>query len=255
MANLLQPVPPIDFGANFKDCVRSIPGTSGNGPGVFPFGAVDCAASEQYRLVRAKLAQRGTHHQILAVSSPQIGDGKTLTAVNLAAVLSVNSGAGVLLVDADLRRSSVGPLLGAPDGPGLRDVLRGRSLLREAIVRLEAPSDLFLLPAGEDPANPAELFDGSAWKQLCSQLRSAFQTVVIDTPPIGVVADYELVQAEVDGVILVVRPDHTNRDRFYGALKLIQPEKLVGVIYNCVPRSMAAKDSYQDYRRRERDHD
>jgi protein-tyrosine kinase len=255
MPNIVHTLPASDGVEDWKERLRAIPGSLSNGTSLFPFNEKDRCASEQYRLVRTKVAQNGRRSQILAISSPQVGDGKTVTAINMAAAMAVKGGAGVLLVDADLRRSAIAGKLGLPTAPGLRDVLQKRCSLEEAAVRVESMPHLYVLPAGEKDGNPAELFDGAAWPQLCREMRASFQSVVVDTTPVGVVADYELVQAEIDGVILVLRPDHTNRDRFYRALKLVAPDKLLGVIYNCVPKSFGSRDAYQDYRYYRSEHD
>lgn len=233
--------------ADWKDRLRSVAGALPSPSALFPFDEQDRFASEQYRLVRTKVGQQGRSPQVLAISSPQVGDGKTVTALNLAAAQALKGGSGVLLVDADLRRSSIAERLGIPSFPGLRDVLRGRCSLQDAVVRVELAPNLFVLPAGEKGDNPAELFETLSWQQSCREIRSSFESVIVDTTPVGVVADYELVQAAVDAVILVIRPDHTNRDRFYKALRLVTPEKLLGVICNCVPESFSAKDSYHEY--------
>ena len=233
--------------ADWKERVRSVPGAL-PASALFPFNDEDRCASEQYRLVRTKVGKQGREPQIVAITSPQVGDGKTVTAVNLAAAQAYKAGTGVLLVDADLRRSAIAERVGVPSTPGLRDVLRGNCSLDEAVVRLEVAPNLFILPAGEDGGNPTELFESAAWQQFCRDIRKLFPSVIIDTTPVGVVADYELVQTAIDAVSLVIRPDHTNRDRFYKALRLVSPDKLLGVICNCVPQSFAAKDSYHEYR-------
>jgi capsular exopolysaccharide synthesis family protein len=255
VANIIHSLPERDGIDDWKVRLRALPCTPSNGAALFPFDNQDRCASEQYRILRTKVAQHGSSPQLLAISSPQTGDGKTVTAINLAAALAVKSGAGVLLVDADLRRSAIALKLGLPPSPGLRDVLQGRSLLEDAVIKVELTPNLYVLPAGEKGGNPAELFDGAAWQHLCRRLRTSFQSVVIDTTPVGVVADYELIQAQIDAVILVVRPDHTDRDRFYRALKLVSQDKLLGVICNCVPDSFGSRGSFQDYRYYRSEHD
>jgi len=150
---------------DWKEGLRSVPAAL-PASALFPFNDEDRCASEQYRLVRTKVGQQGRDPQIVAVTSPQVGDGKTVTAVNLAAAQAYKARAGVLLVDADLRRSSIAERVGVPSTPGLRDVLCGRCSLQEAIVRLETAPNLFILPAGEKGGNPAELFESLSWQQF-----------------------------------------------------------------------------------------
>jgi Mrp family chromosome partitioning ATPase len=126
-------------------------------------------------------------------------------------------------------------MLGVPQSPGLADVLAGRCSLERAIVRLDPFSNLFFLPPGERQGSPAELLDSGGWRALAGVLRKEFGFVVIDAPPIGLVADFDLVQAVADGVILVIRPDHTNRGLGLKALDAIPPDRLIGVVLNCSP--------------------
>ncbi|MFB3828576.1 MAG: CpsD/CapB family tyrosine-protein kinase [Bryobacteraceae bacterium] len=217
---------------------------------IFPFDGRDRRAAEQYRLVRTKIAHHPGNIKLIAVSSPDAGDGKTVTAVNLAGALALKNESDTLLVDADWRRSRIAASLGIPATPGLADVLAGRCPVHEAIVRLTSPPNLYVLPSGRDLRNATELLDSRQWRALTADFRAHFNYTVIDTTPVGVVADYELVQALVDGVIIVVRPDHTNRARCYAALNAVASEKLLGVVTNCVSDSFlspAYTRGYQYY--------
>ena len=139
----------------------------------------------------------------------------------------------VLLIDADLRRSSIAGTLGLPNTPGLGDVLAGRRPLHEAIIRTEQNPNLYVLTGGESTSNPAELLDSSRWRTLCNTVREHFDFVVMDAPPVAAVADYELLQAACDSVILVVRPDCTEKSMCMNAIALVPEEKLLGTILNC----------------------
>jgi capsular exopolysaccharide synthesis family protein len=167
------------------------------------------------------------------VSSPGSGDGKTVSAVNIAGVLSLRDNANVLLIDGDFRRADVSAALGLPSGPGLSDTLQNSCTLQEAIIRVEQFPNLYVLPAGTSEARSAELLDSEQWRSLCCTVREHFSFVMIDAPPIAAVADYELIQASCDGVIIVVRPDHTDRTLVSKAFELIPEEKRLGVVLNC----------------------
>ncbi|MDE3166503.1 MAG: CpsD/CapB family tyrosine-protein kinase [Acidobacteriota bacterium] len=218
---------------------------------ILPFDGRDNRAAEQYRIVRTKLTYSPARPRFLTVTSPHVADGKSVTAVNLGGSLALKEGTHVLLIDADLRRSTLSAMLDIPAVPGLADVLRGECSLEAAVVRLETHPGLYVLPSGADGSNPAELFDSESWRNLCAAVRGEFDYVVADTTPAGVVADYELVQAAADGVILVVRPDVTSRRRCYEALDCIAREKLLGVLLNSVPDwlfARAAGHGYHYYR-------
>jgi capsular exopolysaccharide synthesis family protein len=218
------------------------------GSPLFPFNGRDSRSLEQYRIIRTKILQYQRSLRLLAVSSPQSGDGKSVTAANVAGALALKTEASVLLIDADFRRSALAALLNVAPGPGLVEVLGGECSLEDAVVQVRyADLTLHFLPAGTRPMNPAELLASSRWAQACAEIRRQFDYAVIDTPPIGIVADYELVEPLADGIIVVIRPDHTNRARCVAALKNISKDKLVGVITNCVPDWFMTRSRDHDY--------
>ncbi len=205
----------------------------GDSSPLLPYDGSSPRAGEQYRAVRTNLMQNPDQPRVLVVSSCGAGDGKTLSAVNTAGALAIK-GETVLLVDADLRNPSLAAALGLPRDPGLADVLDGACKLEEAIVRTAQFPDLYVLPAGKARRNPAELLDSARWHQLCAVVKNSFRFVLIDTPPIAAVTDYDLVQAVADGVIFVVRPDHSDRNLCLAALQKVSAAgKLTGVLVNC----------------------
>ena len=117
-------------------------------------------------------------------------------------------------------------------------------------VRLQPLENLYLLPRGAETDSPSELLDSERWPEICNELRRKFDFIVLDTPPAGLVADYELIQKACDGVIFVVRPDHTNRTLCYKALQIVPAEKLIGVVMNCAEEFFLQKTygySYYSY--------
>jgi len=201
---------------------------------LLPFDGAHRFASEQYRIVRTKILQHPSRPRFVVVSSPGSGDGKTVTATNLAGALSLKAGASVLLVDADLRRPAIHVQLELPAEPGLADVLHGQCSLDGALIQVQQFPSLYVLTSGVNKTNPTELLDSSVWTSLCSKLRERFQFIIVDSPPIAAVADYELIQAACDGVVLVVRPDHTPRKLCQKALGMVPKDRLIGVVMNSV---------------------
>jgi len=201
---------------------------------VLPFDSEHQRAGEQYRMARTKLIHHPRQPRLIVISSAGSGDGKTVTAINLAGAMALKSEAEILLIDGDLRRAQIAPLLGIPNTPGLAEVLAGRCQLEDAIVRLEQFPNLCVLPGGKPTANPTELLDSSRWLALCASVRQQFKYVIFDAPPIATVADYDLIQAHCDGVVLVVRPDHTDRKLCLQALEIVPKDRLVGVVMNYV---------------------
>jgi capsular exopolysaccharide synthesis family protein len=201
---------------------------------ILPFDEASVRAGDQYRILKAKIALLSAKPQVFLVTSAAPGDGKSVTGINFAGALALNSESRVLLVDTDFRWPTVADQLGIPAGPGLAEVLAGTCSLDEAIVRIDQMPNLHILPAGESKVNPVELMDSLAWADLCASLRESFSNVILDTPPVGLVAEYDLIQAQADKVILVARPDHTKRGMFHNALRQVPKDKLIGVVLNCM---------------------
>jgi capsular exopolysaccharide synthesis family protein len=214
---------------------------------LLPFEKGQWRPSEQYRILRTKLGQHPKQPHLIVVSSPASGDGKSVTAINVAGALSLKSEGKVLLLDADLRRSAIHTQLGLPDAPGVVDVLKGACTLEEALVHAQDFPNLYVLSAGTLVDNPVELLDSVAWQALCARLKSMFRYVILDSPPVGAVADYDLIQAVSDGVILVIRPDHTDRRLCQKAMENIPKAKFLGVLLNCVPDWKPARNAGSDY--------
>jgi len=214
---------------------------------VLPFDEGQWRPGEQYRILRTKLIQHPKQPHMIVVSSPAAGDGKTVTAINTAGALALKDDGKVLLIDADMRRSSVHVQLGLPQSPGLADVLTGTCTLDEAIVQTQEFPNLYVIPSGSAVMNPVELLDSSRWPALCEQLRKLFRFVVLDCPPVSAVADYDLILAACDGVLLVLRPDHTHRQLCRRALDTIPKAKLLGVLMNCVPDGPMGGPTRSDY--------
>jgi capsular exopolysaccharide synthesis family protein len=214
---------------------------------LLPFEDGQWRPSEQYRILRTKINQHPKQPRLIVVSSPAPGDGKSVSAINTAAALSLKKEGQVLLLDADLRKSAIHVQLGLPESPGLADVLKGTCAFEDAIAQIQEFPNLFVMAAGTPSGNPAELLDSVAWHGLCAKLRSLFRYVVLDSPPVGAVADYDLIQAVCDGVILVIRPDHTNRQLCQKALENLPKAKFLGVLLNCVPDWSPARGAGADY--------
>lgn len=212
--------------------IRTLPVVAAGGHPILPFDSQDSHVTEGYRKVRTHLMQAPSQPGVIVVSSPSQGDGKTLTAINLAGVLALKREASVVLVEADLRRGDIASRCGLPQGPGLGDYLAGRCKVEDALIRVEQMPNFYIITGGTHRANPVELLDSERWHNLVANLRRKFRFVIIDVPPMGLLADYDLVQAVADGVIVVVRQDHTNRATLKAALALVPPKKRLGVVMN-----------------------
>jgi capsular exopolysaccharide synthesis family protein len=237
-------VPPVSL-SGFRTIHIRIPRTVP----VLPFDGVHEAAGEEYRMIRGRIVHHALRPRVILVSSPNPGDGKTITALNIAGALALKGTSDVLLIDGDFARSSLSAITGIPTGPGLGEVLNGRARLEDAIIQVEQFPHLHFLTAGQSTANPAELLDRPVWTGLVETLRARFGYVVFDSPPVEAVPYYGRLLAASDGVVLVARPDHTKRPHLAGALSGIPEEKLVGVVLNCQAKWFLNKqsDSYNRY--------
>jgi protein-tyrosine kinase len=191
-------------------------------------------AAEQFRLLRTRLSTRDKTRrtQTVLVTSPQNGDGKTITATNLALSMAQEFLGRVLLVEADLRRPSVGALLRLPASPGLADVLVGVASIEEALVPVPG-QHLTVLAAGGHPARPTELMGSSVMRRTLEALRAQFDRIVIDTPPV-VLADTHVLATLADAILLVVRAGVTPRPAVERALAAFDREKVLGLVLNDV---------------------
>jgi capsular exopolysaccharide synthesis family protein len=198
-------------------------------------------AAEQYRLLRTRL--EGREHagrtQLLVVTSPRLGEGKTTTSANLALSMAQEFQHRVLLVEADLRRPGLAGLFGARPGPGLADVLLGAATLDDALVAIPG-QPLLLLPAGDGVARSTELLASPAMQQIVDTLRTRFDRIVFDTPPMTLSDTHVLVRL-ADGVLIVVRSGVTPRPAVERALAGLDRRKLLGLVLNEVD---ARSDTY-----------
>lgn len=192
--------------------------------------------AEQYRALRHAIEALGERaHQVVAVTSPSAGDGKTTTAINLAAALSDGDARHVLLIDADLRCGGIASLLGLANqaGPGLAGAIADPSLELDDVVR-SVP--LFLrfsvLPASPRPATAHELVESPRLRELLDQARRRFDRIVVDTPPSVPITDCQAIARAVDGFVMVVGAHRTSRRLLEEALDRMEPAKLYGLVFN-----------------------
>jgi capsular exopolysaccharide synthesis family protein len=191
--------------------------------------------AEQYRVlshVVQQLAKAG--RSLIAISSPVAGDGKTTTSINLARTLAQMPESRVLLVDADLRRGSIGEQLGIgrSTSAGLAGAIADPGCHLDTVVRRRPALNLSVLPAGPCPAMPYEALRSPRVGQLLAEARQRYEYVLVDTPPIVPVADVRALSQWIDGFILVVSAHYTPRELVDEALSAMEPEKVVGIVFN-----------------------
>lgn len=174
---------------------------------------------------------------VVGICSPAAGDGKSLTALNLAGALAQRRGSRVLLVDADLRRRSevirkMVPIRGAL-APGLSELLLGaRQHDVEDVARRIEHTNIWTVLTGSLPIAPYEAFSSERFGLFIERARSAFDYVVIDAPPVVAVPDCKVLAQWMDGLILVVSANQTPRLLLVQALENLGPEKILGLLFN-----------------------
>jgi len=203
---------------------------------------------EQFRSLAAKLhrAKRERPLKSLIVTSASPGDGKSHVAVNLALTLGVSYRRRVLLIDADVRRPSLHMLFGVRNTGGLGEALEVRAEAKLAAVKIN--ETLTLLPAGRANAGLLGDLSSDRMKHLVEDAASRFDWVIVDTPPVGVLADGRLISETVDVAILVVRAGVTRFADLEAAAATLGPERVVGIVLNAVdPAEIRGKDYYHRY--------
>jgi protein-tyrosine kinase len=172
---------------------------------------------------------------VIAISSAGVGDGKTTTSINLAGALTQTSGARVLLVDFDLRRPSISAYLGdeAKARPGVLDLIRDPNLtLNDLTVTFPPLLNLRILYAGGTVTMPYEVLKSFQVEEVLAEARRQYDYVILDTPPIIPFPDCRLLERVADGFLLVVAAHKTPRKLIEEAINVLDPDKVVGLIFN-----------------------
>ncbi len=208
--------------------------------------------AEQYRILAIKLqARNGGPSHTVAITSSTGGEGKTLTAINLAVALSGPQDHKVLLIDGDLRRPRVWELLGHKTHPekGFADLLSdpGKVDLERYILKT---GDLYVIPGIVRCTNPINLLASQRARDVLQQLRTEFQFIIFDTPPILPVADSIILSGLVDEVFMVIRAGKTPRELFHHAVENLDTAKMRGVVLNDVDfQHSRYEHAYRYYRK------
>jgi capsular exopolysaccharide synthesis family protein len=192
--------------------------------------------AEQYRALRLRVEQlhKTANLSIVGVTSPEAGDGKTLTAINLAGALAQAPEARVLIVDADLRRSSMTARLGLDSsrGRGLVGAILDSSVPLKDVVEPCPPFNLSVVRAGRRPSAPYELLKSPRLAQLLEEARQQYDYVVLDMPPLVPLPDCGVIGRSVDGFLIVVTANKTPRKLVEESLKVLDPATVLGLIFN-----------------------
>src|SRR3984885_15148842 len=213
----------------------------------------DSAFGESVRRLRSGLliSRSGTPPQVLLMSSPSPGEGKSTLSLNLAISLSQYE-KKVLLVEADMRRPVLCRRLGLQQTDGLSVLLSDREAPTAILPAANNPN-LYLLPAGPTPPYPAELLGSPRMHTLMDEWRAEFDFIVVDSPPVLPVTDAQLLEEMADATVLLARVGFTTRAALERAYKLLlmhrkdQARPAIGVLLNFVARRSSAYYGYYGY--------
>lgn len=206
--------------------------------------------AEAYRALRTSLllTSLGAPPKTILITSALPREGKTTTSINTAIVLA-QKGVRVLLIDADLRRPSIHKTLGMGPRIGLSNVLTGGATLQTATLRSPVLPNLFVLPAGTPPPNPAELMASSQMLDMLAELRDQYDHIVVDTPPTLSVTDAVVLSTRADAVVLVIRSAQTTKPALRRARDILAQvnARVSGVLLNAVNLDSADYYYYYEY--------
>ncbi|HEY0322834.1 MAG TPA: CpsD/CapB family tyrosine-protein kinase [Pyrinomonadaceae bacterium] len=205
------------------------------------------AYCEQFRSLRTRVIHAGERKQMQAIviTSAGVGEGKTLTALNLAWLLAQTDGVRALLIDSDLRNPCVTDYFGIREDAtkGLSEVLAEETTLEESLIRLE-PAGLYLLPGGAARDDCAEMLSGPKFERVLKDARNLFDYIIIDAPPLGIFTDANVMINRADGAMLVVRSGKTRYGALNRLLDTLPRGRMLGVVLNRSEEELAESASY-----------
>ena len=204
-------------------------------------GEIPFTALESYKLLRTKLQfsfAEGDGCRVIGVTSALSGEGKSLTAINLAYSLS-ELGKRVILIDADMRRPTLAKKLSIKNEPGLSSCLTGQRDLNNLLQNCGIAGNekaFRVIAAGQNPPNPVELLSSNRMDVMLETLRKHYDYIILDMPPVTEVSDVLAVANKLDGVLLVVRHNMCNRTVLNSTVRQLAfvNAKVLGVVYNGV---------------------
>lgn len=189
--------------------------------------------AEAFRTIKTniKYSSADKHKKVLLVTSTEAGEGKSTISSNLALSLSQDN-KKVIIIDGDLRKPSVHKQFGISGSVGLTELLIGEKSIND--IKHKVNPYLDAITSGHIPPNPAELLASEEMEKLIEKLREEYDYVIIDTNPIGLVADAQILSSKVDGVILVARYEKTKKENLLSCKKMIDQVggNTIGVVLN-----------------------
>lgn len=209
--------------------------------------------TEQYRKLKSllvKLTKRGTEQNCMMITSTVGGEGKTLTALNLAVTLAQEYDHTVLLIEADVRRPTILRYLGLENekGIGLTDCIQHNVDVGETLIKTGI-GKLTVMPAGAPVSNPVELFSSHRMREVIAEVKNRYpdRFVIVDTTPLLPFAEPHYLASIVDSIVFVVRQNYTPFDKVKEALASVKNHNLLGVVCNDMDAGMIGNGYYGYY--------
>lgn len=234
------------MGLTFLGFVPTIPEEAAATKDLYLFKQPKSLIAECTRAIRTNLLfmspDKPFKRMLVTSSGPQ--EGKSTTVINLGVTMA-QSGSRVLIIDTDMRRPRLHKAFGVPNDVGVSSLVVGEGKLDDAIKSTEVPG-LFVLPCGPVPPNPAELLHTRAFSELLDQLGEKFDKVLLDSPPVGAVADAVVLATKVDGVVMVLKAGVTHREVAIRTVRALRDVKapIFGAVLNDVDLE---RSKYGDY--------
>ena len=205
----------------------------------------DSLIAEQYRLLYTRISQLGAGkpRPVFAISSAIKGEGKTVTALNLALVTARDFGKKVLLIDGDFKSPAISAYLKPKPQHGLEDFLLNKIDIQSIILTF-GHNNLSVMPVLKNIVNPSGILSSQKTKDLIEKAKETYDLVIIDTPPILSLVDMNIWETMVDSIILVVRAESTPREVVVRAINSFPTEKLFGIVLNGTEQSILKQYTY-----------
>ena len=226
---------------------------------VVSFFAPSSMVTEQFRRLRTLIIKPGAVNtpKIIMVASAMSGEGKSLVSVNLASIIAAELNSHALLMDCDLRNPSLTRWFGLDERKGLSDYLTGETEINDLIINTSIDK-LAIISGGTIKENPVELISSDKMKNLIRDLKSKYENryIIIDSSPILATTEPSVLNDIVDGIILVVKSGDTPRETVQQAVRLLNKNKILGVVLNnmqfktkaLIQRYFGTNHQYYDYR-------
>ena len=195
--------------------------------------SVESEIVEPYRHLRTRILQQRTEKTFhtLLIASSEAKEGKTVTLLNLAYVFSMLPSFKVLVVDGDIRSGQLSRCLGISDRPGLSDLLEGSSILKDVVLTSNEIPFSFIA-RGNSRLSPPELLHSSRWVNHAKRLSEHFDLVLVDSPPVTLVTDAQVLASGCDAILFVARAFRTSREALEKMTRDFQRHRVIGTVLN-----------------------